>query len=54
MSSLNLNRPFFLVLKTWLLRVKLHRNYLKENKNYFKLPGGLSYLGFKLLRVKLQ
>ena len=42
--------------KTWfkLLRVKLYRNDLKGNKNYFELAGGSSYLGFKLLRVKLQ
>ena len=36
--------------KTWfeLLRVKLYRNDLKGNKNYFKLGEGLSYQGFKL------
>ena len=31
--------------KTWseLSRVKLYRNDLKENKNYFELAGGSSY-----------
>ena len=43
-------------LKTWfeLLRVKLYRNDLRENKNYFELVGGSSYRGFELPRVKLQ
>ena len=36
------------------LRVKLYRNDLKGNKNYFELTGGLSYQGFELTRVKLQ
>ena len=40
----------FRMFKTWfeLLRVKLYRNDLKGNKNYFKLAGCLSYQGFKL------
>ena len=43
-------------LKTWfeLSRVKLYRNELKGNKNYFELAGGSSYQGFDLRRVKLQ
>ena len=43
-------------LKTWfeLSRVKLYRNELKGNKNYFELAGGASYQGFELRRVKLQ
>ena len=42
--------------KSWfqLTRVKLCRNNLKGNKNYFELAGGLSYQGLELLRVKLQ
>ena len=42
--------------KTWfeLLRVKLYRNDVKGNKNYFKLAGGLSYQGFKLLSLLEQ
>ena len=42
------------MLKTWFeyWRVKLCRNDLKGNKNYFELAGGLSYRQFKLLRVK--
>ena len=41
---------------TWfeLSRVKLYRNELKGNKNYFELAGGSSYRGFELPRVKLQ
>ena len=37
---------------TWieLSRVKLYRNELKGNKNYFELAGGSSYWGFELLR----
>ena len=52
--------PFFFftfrMFKTWfeLLRVKLYRNDLKGNKNYFKLAGGLSYQGFKLLSLLEQ
>ena len=48
--------PDFQGLKTWfeLLRVKLYRNDLRENKNYFELVGGSSYRGFELPRVKLQ
>ena len=44
------------LLKTWfeLLRVKLRRNNLKGNKNYFELAGGSSYRGFELMRVRLQ
>ena len=44
------------LLKTWfeLLRVKLYRNNLKGNKNYFELAGVSSYRGFELLRVRLQ
>ena len=34
--------------------VKLYRNDLKGNKNYFELAGGSSYRGFELPRVKLQ
>ena len=37
-----------------LSRVKLYRNELKGNKNYFELAGGSSYRGFELPRVKLQ
>ena len=42
--------------KSWfqLTRVKLRRNNLKGNKNYFGLAGGSSYRGLELLRVKLQ
>ena len=42
------------VLISWfeLSKVKLYRNDLKGNKNYFELAG--SYRGFELLRVKLQ
>ena len=41
---------------TWfeLSRVKLYRNELKGNKNYFELARGSSYRGFELQRVKLQ
>ena len=48
--------PDFQGLKTWfeLLRVKLYRNDLRENKNYFELVEGSSYRGFELPRVKLQ
>ena len=37
----------FHVLKTWFefLRIKLYRNNLKGNKNYFELAGGSSYWG---------
>ena len=47
---------FFLtchVLITWfeLSRVKLYRNDLKADKDYFELAGGSSYRGFELLRV---
>ena len=44
------------MLITWfeLSRVKLYRNDLKENKDYFELAGGSSYQGFELPRVKLQ
>ena len=35
-------------------RVKLYRNDLKGNKNYFELAGGLSYRWCELPRVKLQ
>ena len=46
----------FLRLKTSveLSRVKLYRNDLRGNKNYFELAGDSSYRGFKLPRVKLQ
>ena len=49
---------FFLtchVLVTWfeLSRVKLYRNYLKGNKDYFELAEGLSYLGFDLTKGKI-
>ena len=37
-----------------ILRVKLYRNVLKGNKNYFEIAGGSSYRGFELPRVKLQ
>ena len=37
-----------------LSKVKLYRNDLKGNKNYFELVGSSSYRGFELLRVKLQ
>ena len=48
--------PTFEGLKTWfeLSRVKLYRNDLKGNKNYFELAGVSSYRGFELPRVKLQ
>ena len=35
-------------------RVKLYRNELRGNKNYFEIAGGSSYRGFELPRVKLQ
>ena len=43
------------MLKTWseLSRVKLYRNYLKGNKDYFELAEGLSYLGFDLTKGKI-
>ena len=43
------------VLVTWfeLSRVKLYRNYLKGNKDYFELAEGLSYLGFDLTKGKI-
>ena len=46
----------FLRLKTWfeLSMVKLYRNDLRGNKNYFELAGDSSYKGFELPRVKLQ
>ena len=40
--------------KTWSVewsRVKLYRNYLKGNKNYFELTRGSSHRGFELPRV---
>ena len=42
--------PTFLGLKTWfeLSRVKLYRNDVRENNNYFELAGGSSYRGFEL------
>ena len=42
------------MLKTWFeyWRVRLCRNDLKGNKNYFELAGGLSYQEFELPRVK--
>ena len=41
------------MLITWfeLSRVKLYRNDLKGNKDYFELAGGSSYQGFELPRV---
>ena len=44
------------VLITWfkLLRVKLYRNELMGNKNYFELAGGSSYRRFELPGIKLQ
>ena len=43
------------MLITWfeLSRVKLYKNYLKGNKDYFELAEGLSYLGFELTRGKI-
>ena len=43
------------MLITWfeLSRVKLYRNELKGNKNYFELAGGSSYRGFELSRVRV-
>ena len=48
--------PTFQGFKTWfeLSRVKLYRNDLRGNKNYFELTGDSSYLGFELPRVKLK
>ena len=37
-----------------LSRVKLNRNDLQPNKNYFELAGGSSHQGFELPRVELQ
>ena len=37
-----------------LSKVKLYRDDLRENKNYFELAEGSSYRGFELPRVKLQ
>ena len=37
-----------------LSRVKLYRNELRGNKNYFELAGVSSYQGFELLSVKLH
>ena len=44
--------PTFEGLKTWfeLSRVKLYRNDLRGNKNYFELAGDSSYRGFELPR----
>ena len=41
---------YILALKTRfeLSRVKLHKNDLRENKNYFELAWGSSYRGFEL------
>ena len=36
-----------------LSKVKLYRDDLRENKNYFELAEGSSYRGFELPRVKL-
>ena len=36
------------------LRVKLFGNDLRGDKNFFELPGGSSYRGLELPRVKLQ
>ena len=43
------------MLVTWfeLSRVKLYKNYLKGNKDYFELAEGLSYLGFDLTKGKI-
>ena len=53
--------PTFEGLKTWfeLSRVKLYRNDLRGNENWFELVGvqvieSSSYRGFELPRVKLQ
>ena len=42
--------PDFQELKIWfeLSRVKLYRNDLRGNKNYFELAGGSSYQAVKL------
>ena len=50
--SIDLSRA----LKTWfeLSRLKLYRNHLKGNKNYFELAGDSSYRAFELPRVKLR
>ena len=55
-TSVHRFSPTCHVLITWfeLSRVKLYRNELKGNKNYFELAGGSSYRGFELPRVKLQ
>ena len=36
------------------IEVKLYRNDLRGNKNYFELAGSSSYRGFELLRARLQ
>ena len=43
-----------ITLQAWfeLSRVKLYRNDLRGNENYFELAGGSSYRGFELPRVK--
>ena len=48
--------PTFQGFKTWfeLSRVKLYRNDLRGDKNYFELTGDSSYRGFELPRVKLK
>ena len=48
--------PDILRLKTWFMlsRVKLYRNDLWGNKNYFWLAGDSSRRGFELPRVTLQ
>ena len=48
--------PTFQGFKTWfeLSRVKLYRNDLRRNKNYFELTGDSSYRGFELPRRKLK
>ena len=58
MSRTSVHVFFFLtchVLVKWfeLSRVKLYRNYLKGNKDYFELAEGLSYLGFELTKGKI-
>ena len=48
--------PTFQGFNTWfeLSRVKLYRNDLRGNKNYFELKGDSSYRGFELPRRKLK
>ena len=43
--------PAFEGLKTW-FELKLCRNDLRGNNNYFELAGGSSYRGFELPREK--